>query len=67
MTAFDDERIGDAVYRVMYDTPAITNSVYRILLTPIGALRARGRHDRAARARSTARPPDDRVAAPRRC
>ena len=37
-TAFDDERIGDAVYRVMYDTPAITNGVYRILLTPVGAL-----------------------------
>ncbi len=35
MTAFDDERIGDAVYRVMYDTPAITNACYRILLTPI--------------------------------
>ena len=27
MTAFDDERIGDAVFRVMYDTPSITNSV----------------------------------------
>jgi len=38
MTAFDDERIGDAVFRVMYDTPAITNSVYRIVLTPVGAL-----------------------------
>ncbi|MCG8587987.1 MAG: ABC transporter ATP-binding protein/permease [Proteobacteria bacterium] len=37
MTAFDDERIGDAVYRVMYDTPAITNACYRILLTPIAA------------------------------
>lgn len=37
-TAFDDERIGDAVYRVMYDTPAITAGVYRIVLTPIGAL-----------------------------
>ena len=37
MTAFDDERIGDAVYRVMYDTPTITNACYRILLTPIGA------------------------------
>ncbi len=37
MTAFDDERIGDAVYRVMYDTPAITNACYRILLTPITA------------------------------
>ncbi len=38
MTDFDDESIGDAVYRVMYDTPAITNSVYRIVLTPVGAL-----------------------------
>jgi len=38
MTAFDDERIGDAVFRVMYDTPSITNSVYRIVLTPLGAL-----------------------------
>jgi ABC-type multidrug transport system fused ATPase/permease subunit len=37
MTAFDDERIGDAVYRVMYDTPAITNTCYRLLLTPIAA------------------------------
>ena len=35
MSAFDDERIGDAIYRVMYDTPAITTGVYRILLTPI--------------------------------
>lgn len=37
-TAFDDERIGDAVYRVMYDTPAVTSGVYRILLTPVGSL-----------------------------
>ncbi len=35
--AFDDERVGDAMYRVLYDTPAITNTTYRILLTPIGA------------------------------
>jgi ABC-type multidrug transport system fused ATPase/permease subunit len=35
MTAFDDERIGDAVYRVMYDTPTITETCYRLLLTPI--------------------------------
>jgi ABC-type multidrug transport system fused ATPase/permease subunit len=38
MTAFDDERIGDAVYRVMIDTPSITTACHRILLTPIGAL-----------------------------
>jgi ABC-type multidrug transport system fused ATPase/permease subunit len=37
MPAFDDERIGDAVYRLMYDTPSITNTCYRILLTPIVA------------------------------
>ncbi len=35
MTAFDDERIGDAIYRVMYDTPAITSVSYQLLLTPI--------------------------------
>ncbi len=38
MPAFEDAKIGDAVFRVMYDTPAITNAVYRIVLTPIGAL-----------------------------
>ena len=37
MTAFDDEKIGDAVFRVMYDTPAITNAVYRIVLTPLAS------------------------------
>ena len=35
MTAFDDERIGDAVYRVMYDTPAITQGCYTLLLAPV--------------------------------
>ncbi|HEV8718239.1 MAG TPA: ABC transporter ATP-binding protein [Candidatus Binatia bacterium] len=35
MTAFDDERIGDAVYRVMYDTPAITEVSYWLLLAPV--------------------------------
>ena len=38
MTVFDDERIGDAVFRVMYDTPSITNAVYRIILTPFASL-----------------------------
>jgi len=37
MTTFDDERIGDAVYRVMYDTPAITQVCYRLILAPIGS------------------------------
>lgn len=35
MTAFDDERIGDAVYRVMYDTPALTEACYWLLLAPV--------------------------------
>ena len=38
MTAFDDERIGDAMYRVMYDTPSITNGCFRIILTPLLSL-----------------------------
>ena len=35
MTALDDERIGDAIYRVMYDTPAISAVCYRLLVGPI--------------------------------
>ncbi|MBW2422469.1 MAG: ABC transporter ATP-binding protein, partial [Deltaproteobacteria bacterium] len=34
MTSLDDQRIGDAVYRVMYDTPSITETCYRLVLTP---------------------------------
>lgn len=37
MTSFDDERIGDAIYRVMYDTPSITGVAYQLLLTPVVA------------------------------
>jgi len=37
ITAFDDERIGDAIYRLMYDTPSITIACYRLLLTPVVA------------------------------
>jgi ABC-type multidrug transport system fused ATPase/permease subunit len=37
MTAFDDERIGDAIFRVMYDTPSITTGVYRVVLTPLAS------------------------------
>jgi ABC-type multidrug transport system fused ATPase/permease subunit len=37
MRTFDDERIGDAVYRVMIDTPSITTACWRILLTPVAA------------------------------
>ncbi len=38
MHAFDDERIGDAVYRMMYDTPSITQVCYRLLVTPVAAV-----------------------------
>jgi len=38
MRAFDDERIGDAVYRLMYDTPSITQVSYRLLVTPVAAV-----------------------------
>jgi ABC-type multidrug transport system fused ATPase/permease subunit len=37
LTTFDDQRIGDAVFRVLYDTPSLTNAVYRILFTPVAA------------------------------
>jgi ABC-type multidrug transport system fused ATPase/permease subunit len=37
LTTFDDQRIGDAVFRVLYDTPALTSAVYRILFTPAAA------------------------------
>ncbi len=37
LTTFDDQRIGDAVFRVLYDTPAITAATYRILFTPAAA------------------------------
>ncbi len=35
MTVFDDERIGDAVYRVLYDTPSLTDLASRMIITPI--------------------------------
>ncbi|MEN8161231.1 MAG: ABC transporter ATP-binding protein, partial [Myxococcota bacterium] len=37
LTTFDDQRIGDAVFRVLYDTPALTGAVYRILFTPLAS------------------------------
>jgi ABC-type multidrug transport system fused ATPase/permease subunit len=37
MSSLDDERIGDAVYRIMVDTTAITQTCYRLTLTPIAA------------------------------
>jgi len=38
MTVFDDEKIGDAVYRVMYDTPAITDMCFKATLTPMAGI-----------------------------
>jgi ABC-type multidrug transport system fused ATPase/permease subunit len=35
MAAFDNEYIGDAVYRLMYDTPSITIACYWLLLAPV--------------------------------
>ena len=38
MTRFADASIGDAVYRVMYDTPSISRVCYEILVTPLVSL-----------------------------
>ncbi len=35
MTRLDDQRIGDAIYRLMVDTPQLTEVCYRLLLTPL--------------------------------
>ena len=35
ITTLEDQRIGDAVYRVMYDTPAITMCFYEVIMSPI--------------------------------
>lgn len=35
MTTLDDLRIGDSVYRVMYDTPSVNTIFYETILTPI--------------------------------
>ena len=35
MTRLDDQRIGDALYRLMYDTPQITEVCTRLILTPV--------------------------------
>ncbi len=35
LRAFDDESVGDALFRVLYDTPALTQAVYRIALSPL--------------------------------
>jgi ABC-type multidrug transport system fused ATPase/permease subunit len=35
LRAFDDASVGDALFRTLYDTPALTHAVYRIALTPL--------------------------------
>lgn len=37
MTAFGDARVGDSIYRVMYDTPSLTGLAYTLILTPLVA------------------------------
>jgi subfamily B ATP-binding cassette protein MsbA len=35
LRAFDDASIGDALFRTLYDTPALTHAIYRIALSPL--------------------------------
>jgi ABC-type multidrug transport system fused ATPase/permease subunit len=35
LTRFDDQSIGDALYRILYDTPGITELVYTLILVPL--------------------------------
>jgi ABC-type multidrug transport system fused ATPase/permease subunit len=35
LRAFDDESVGDALFRVLYDTPALTQAAYRIAISPL--------------------------------
>lgn len=35
MTTLDDQRIGDAIYRVMYDAPMLPRICYELTLTPL--------------------------------
>lgn len=35
MTKLDDQKIGDSMYRIMYDTPAITNIFFDVIQAPI--------------------------------
>ncbi len=38
MKELNDQRIGDSVYRIMYDTPSITNIFYQAVLSPVSAV-----------------------------
>ena len=35
MSELNDQRIGDSIYRVMYDTTVISNTAYQLILTPV--------------------------------
>ena len=38
MRILNDQRIGDSLYRVVYDTPALTNVFYQIIMSPVLAI-----------------------------
>ena len=38
MKELNDQRIGDSVYRIMYDTPSITNVFYQAVMSPVSAI-----------------------------
>ncbi|MDE0179060.1 MAG: ABC transporter ATP-binding protein, partial [Gammaproteobacteria bacterium] len=38
MRTLNDQRIGDSLYRVMYDTPALTNVFYQFIMSPVLAI-----------------------------
>ncbi len=35
MTTLDDQRIGDSIYRVMYDAPMLPEMIYRLTIKPV--------------------------------
>jgi ABC-type multidrug transport system fused ATPase/permease subunit len=35
MTTLDDQRIGDSIYRVMYDTPSLSSMAFDMTMTPV--------------------------------
>lgn len=38
MKELNDQRIGDSIYRIMYDTPSITNIFYQAVMSPVSAI-----------------------------
>ena len=45
MRLLNDQRIGDSVYRMMYDTPSITNVFYQVIISPTLAYLVPGFYD----------------------